>query len=99
MSRYSLKVNLVNNKNVFELLDTKSQVLVFSKIHMLSIDNYYNNDHENRLRVLKLLEESGKKIGESRLLSILKEIADKGILERKGKGLYKIKKEYIEKIV
>lgn len=94
----SYKINIINNKHLFEVLETKSQIVIFSEIFKYSIDNLYVNNSKNRNYILNSLSEKGKVINEARFMSILKDIVDKGIMERVKKGVYLINDEYINKI-
>lgn len=92
------KITIINNKHIFEVLDTKSQTLVFTEILRMSEDHVYNNTIKNRNILLKRLRKIDKKISQSRFFAILGEIVTKRMLEWKSKGVYKINQEYIEKL-
>lgn len=94
----AFKINIVENKHVFEVLDTKSQTEVFTEIVRFSDGVMYYNTIKNRKEILKRLSVIDKEISMSRFLAILKEISDKEMLIWEGKGKYKINQEYIEKL-
>lgn len=94
----SYKINIIRNKHIFEVLDTKSQTIIFTQILRVSEEGVFNNTISNRKKLLDSLKEADKSISSSRFLAILKEVTDKGMLVRIGKGKYKINKEYIEKL-
>lgn len=92
------KIKIINNKHIFEILDTKSEILVFTEIIRESNGFTYSNDIITRNKVIDNLRKLDKSISSSRFLAILQSIVRKKMLIRRAKGLYDINNEYIKKL-
>ena len=93
------KINIKENKHVFSILTTMSQVLVFTEIIRFSDNGVdYHSSEVNTAIIRDRLDSLSKPLSRTRYLAIVKEIADRGVIEWISKGHYRINQEYIERL-
>ena len=95
----SYKIRIKENKHVFSILTTRSQVLVFTEILRFSDNGIdYFSTEVNTATIRDRLDSLSKPLSRTRYLAIVKEIADRGVIEWIEKGHYRINQEYIERL-
>ena len=97
MSTESWNIIVKEDDHIFTILDTQSQILLFTEIFKLSKDYYWDNDLANRELIISKLSDKDKNINMPRYMTIFKQIVDREVLIRLSKGHYKINVALISK--
>jgi protein gp37 len=99
MIKEEYKISIKENKHVFSTLTTRSQVLVFTEILRFSDNGIdYFSTEVNTATIRDRLDSLSKPLSRTRYLAIVKEIADRGVIEWIEKGHYRINQDYIERL-